>query len=235
MGFLVKQFQTLKKLHRAVLLLIIWFLTSNSYAQNALGLKLSGNYNYLGYSFEEGYGDRFGYGLGAFGLIELAPLFYLKPEINYSYKSIDLYDPFYIDETWSGNNLRVGLSYIEIPVNFGYGAFIDPVEPGKNPKPMLLFLYGGPSFSYLNRQQNELIPFRSNSEPERNVGDIDMINKVQLGFNLGVTMGTGNFYFDARYYLSLSRFLDYKADGNNLSSITLSVGYMLKFQQKKKP
>jgi hypothetical protein len=36
-------------------------------AQSAIGVKTGVNYNYLGYSFEHGYGDRFGYAFGAFG------------------------------------------------------------------------------------------------------------------------------------------------------------------------
>jgi hypothetical protein len=190
-------------------------------AQNAIGLKAGVNYNYLGYSFEPGYGDRFGHAYGAFGLIEVIPRLYLNPEINFSRKSLDLYRPNYLNEDWTGNTVRLRLNYIDIPLNIGYGMFIEPEQTNIR---SFLLLYGGAQINLLYDQKNSLISEETTPLPE-----IEQINSPDIGFNLGISLSAGNFYFDMRYFLALTRFVDHLFMGNNMNTMTLSVGYMLVF------
>jgi hypothetical protein len=211
-------------------LVFILVLTFHANSQNAIGLKLSGNYNYLGYSFEEGYGDRFGYGGGAFALIEIIPMFYLNPEISYTFRSIDLFNPTYLNDDFNGNDVRLGLNYIDIPFNFGYGLFMDPEVTGSSGGPTFLMFHGGPHFSLINRQNNKIVSRRERAVISDDGGNIDQIRNFQFGINLGITAGIGNIYLDARYYYALTSLLDYDAIGDNMSSITLTVGYMIIFK-----
>ncbi len=214
----------------SIIFMVIFFTMSDTKAQSAFGLKGGGNYNYLGYSFEEGYGDRFGYTYGGFGLIQLSPVFYLNPELNYTYKSLDLYTPVYLNDVWIDNNVRLGLNYLDIPLNFGYGGFIEPDENIQNSVPMFFMLYAGPQFNFLTGQNNSLVSRFGNTNSTIELSDIDEIRKTDIGLNLGVTLGAANLYVDVRYYLAFSGMLKYDTEGDAMNTISLTVGYMFVFR-----
>ncbi|MBW6478273.1 MAG: PorT family protein [Bacteroidales bacterium] len=211
-------FQTLLKFTAIVFILIVPF---GSFSQNAIFVKGGTNYNFLGIGFEPGYGDRFGYSLGLGGIIKVGNNLVVNPEVGYSRRSLDLYTPVYINETYTNSNVRLGLNYVDVAAHFGYGGFFEPGADDAFDSTTLLVLYAGPQVSFLTSQDNRLI-----TESEKTgIPEVERIQNYIIGMNAGISFGIRNFYFDARYSIPFNSFLELDTYGDALHSMSLTVGY----------
>ena len=202
---------------------IIFFLllSNSSISQNAIFVKGGTNYNFLGVGFEPGYGDRFGYTLGLGGIIKVANNLVASPEVGYSRRTLDLYTPLYINETYTNSNVRLGLNYVDVAAHIGYGGFFEPGPDDAFDSTTLLMLYAGPQMSFLTSQDNQLITESGKME----IAEIERIQNYIIGMNAGMSFGIRNFYFDARYFIPFNSFLELDTYGDALHSMSITVGY----------
>ncbi|MFN2394059.1 MAG: hypothetical protein ABR597_00060 [Bacteroidales bacterium] len=190
-------------------------------SQNAIFLKGGTNYNFLGVGFEPDYGDRFGYTLGLGSILKVGNNMVVSPEVSYSRKTLDLYTPLYINETYTNSDVRLGLNYVDVSAHFGYGGFFEPGVDDDFDSTTLLMLYAGPQVSFLTSQDNRLI-----TESEKiEIPEIGRIQNYIIGMNAGLSFGIRNFYFDARYFIPFNSFLELDTYGDALQSMSISVGY----------
>ncbi len=190
-------------------------------AQNSFGLKAGGNLTYLGPTFEEGYGERLGYTLGATGHIELLPGFYLNPEINYTRRAFKFYTPVFLDNTLVGTDLILGLNYLDIPLNLGYGVYTEEEE---GPDMFLLF-YGGPQFNFLLSQNNRFKAANSSNSVTVDLDEFEEIRNTDVGFNFGVSVGFNQWLFDLRYYFAFTSLFEFDIDADRMTSVSIGLSY----------
>ncbi|MFN3554984.1 MAG: porin family protein [Bacteroidales bacterium] len=206
-------------------LLGVLFLSSASLnAQNGLVLKGGANYNYLGYDFEEGYGDRFGYTAGLAGLFTVSPSFIISPELAFSRRSIELFTPVYLDgnPSFIDTDVRLGLNYVDVPLHFGYGYL--PGSEGA-PEASLLLFYAGPQLSFLTSQKNQLLVNNNKID----LGEFDEIRNTLIALNLGISAGIKGFYADLRYSLPVNSLLKGDHRGDGLTTMAITIGYSFIF------
>jgi len=211
-------FQTMLKITTIVFIFLLPF---GAISQSAIFVKGGTNYNFLGIGFEPGYGDRFGYTLGLGGIIKVGNNMVASPEVNYSRRTLDLFTPLYIDETYANSDVRLGLNYFDVAAHFGYGGFFEPGLDDAFDSTTLLMLYAGPQVSFLTSQDNRLITDSEKME----IPEIERIQNYIIGMNAGLSFGVRNFYFDARYFIPFSSFLNLDTYGDVLQSMSITVGY----------
>ena len=211
-------FQTMLKITTIVFIFLLPF---GAISQSAIFVKGGTNYNFLGIGFEPGYGDRFGYTLGLGGIIKVGNNMVASPEVNYSRRTLDLFTPLYIDEMYTNSDVRLGLNYVDVAAHFGYGGFFEPGPDDAFDSTTLLMLYAGPQVSFLTSQDNRLITDSEKME----IPEIERIQNYIIGMNAGLSFGVRNFYFDARYFIPFSSFLNLDTYGDVLQSMSITVGY----------
>ena len=211
-------FQTLLKITTIVFIILLPF---GANSQNAIFVKGGTNYNFLGIGFEPGYGDRFGYTLGLGGILKVGNNMIASPEVSYSRKTLDLFTPLYINETYTNSDVRLGLNYVDVAAHFGYGGLFEPGADDDFDSTTLLMLFAGPQVSFLTSQDNRLITESEKME----IAEIERIQNYIIGMNAGISFGIRNFYFDARYFIPFNSFLELDTYGDALQSMSLTVGY----------
>lgn len=199
------------------------FLTANSQsdAQNSFGLKAAGNLTYLGPTFEEGYGERLGYSLGATGHIELSPNLYLIPELNYTRKAFKFFTPVFLNSTLVDTDLFMGLNYLEIPLNVGYGSSTEE-EDGPD---MFLLFYGGPQFNFLLSQSNRFKTASGNNNVTVDLDEFEEIRSTDVGFNFGVSVGYNQWLIDLRYYFGFISLFEFDKDADKMTTVSIGLSY----------
>lgn len=190
-------------------------------AQNSFGLKAGGNLSYLGPTFDEEYGERVGYTLGATGHIELLPSFYFIPEVNYTRRAFKFFTPAFLDNTLADTDLFLGLNYLDIPLNLGYGAFMQE-EDGPD---MFLLFYGGPQFNFLLSQNNRFRTSTGNNNATVDLDEFDNIRSTDVGFNLGFSVGYNQWLFDLRYYFAFTSLFEFDIDADRMTSVSIGLSY----------
>jgi hypothetical protein len=209
-----------------VSIIFLMLLPGIASSQNGIFIKGGTNYNFLGIGFEPGYGDRFGYTLGLGGIIKVGNNLVAGPEVGYSRRSLELFTPLYIDETYTNSNVRLGLNYVDLAAHFGYGGFFEPGPDDAFDSTTLLMLYAGPNVSILTGQDNRLIT----DSGKMDISEIERIQNYIIGMNVGLTFGIRNFYFDARYSIPFNSFLELDTYGDSFHSMSLTVGYTFKIR-----
>ncbi len=206
-------------------LLLSAFLTASIQAvtQNSLGLKAGGNLSYLGPTFEEEYGERVGFSLGVTGHYELFPNFYLNPEINYTRRSFKFETPVFLNNTLVDTDLFMGLNYLDIPLNVGYGSFVEE-EDGPD---MFLLFYGGPQFNFLLSQTNRFKAANGNNNATVEQAEFEGIRSTDIGFNFGVSVGYNQWLFDLRYYFAFTSLFEFEKDADKMTSVSIALSYRL--------
>jgi hypothetical protein len=210
-----------KTLFKITAIVFIILMPVGAISQNAIFVKGGTNYNFLGIGFEPGYGDRFGYTLGLGGILKVGNNLVASPEVNYSRRTLDLFSPLYINETYSNTDVRLGLNYVDVAAHFGYGGFFEPGPDDGFDSTTLLMLYAGPQVSFLTSQDNRLIT----ESGKMDIPEIERIQNYIIGMNAGLSFGVRNFYFDARYFIPFNSFLELDTYGDALQSMSLTVGY----------
>lgn len=206
-------------------LLLSAFLTASIQAvtQNSLGLKAGGNLSYLGPTFEEEYGERVGFSLGVTGHYELFPNFYLNPEINYTRRSFKFETPVFLNNALVDTDLFMGLNYLDIPLNVGYGSFVEE-EDGPD---MFLLFYGGPQFNFLLSQTNRFKAANGNNNATVEQAEFEGIKSTDIGFNFGVSVGYNQWLFDLRYYFAFTSLFEFEKDADKMTSVSIALSYRL--------
>lgn len=206
-------------------LLLSVFLTASIQAvtQNSLGLKAGGNLSYLGPTFEEEYGERVGFSLGVTGHYELFPNFYLNPEINYTRRSFKFETPVFLNNALVDTDLFMGLNYLDIPLNVGYGSFVEE-EDGPD---MFLLFYGGPQFNFLLSQTNRFKAANGNNNATVELAEFEGIRSTDIGFNFGVSVGYNQWLFDLRYYFAFTSLFEFEKDADKMTSVSIALSYRL--------
>lgn len=210
------------------LLAMAFFLLANSQAatQNSFGFKAGGNLSYLGPTFEEEYGERVGFSLGVTGHYELIPNFYLNPEINYTRRSFKFETPVFLNNTLVGTDLFMGLNYLDIPLNVGYGSFVEE-EDGPH---MFLLFYGGPQFNFLLSQTNRFKAATGNNNATVELAEFESIRNTDIGLNFGASVGYNQWLFDLRYYFAFTSLFEFEKDADKMTSVSLAVSYRFIFK-----
>lgn len=206
------------------LLFLLFFVPAQGNTQNSFGLRAGGGFNFLGPGFEHDYRERLGYSLGVTSHIQLIPNLYINPEINYTRKSFRYLRPAFLDEQLADSDVILGLNYLDIPINVGYGAWAQHENGGD----MFIFLYGGFQYFRLLSQDNRF-KTRGDQAPENiDIGEFDEIRKTDLGINIGIGIGYKSFFFEGRYFFGVVSLFesDYLDDFTN--SVNLSVSYRFK-------
>ena len=211
----------LQTLMKFTTIAFIILLPLGAISQNAIYVKGGTNYNYMGIGFEPGYGDRFGYTLGLGGIIKVGNNMVAGPEVSYSRRTLDLFNPTYINEAYTNSDVRLGLNYVDAAAHFGYGGFFEPGPDDAFGSTTMLMLYAGPQVSFLTGQDNRLITDSGKTD----IPEIERIQNYIIGINAGISFGVRNFYFDARYFIPFNSFLELDTYGDALQSMSLTVGY----------
>jgi hypothetical protein len=149
--------------------------------------------------------------------LELAENFAIQPELVFVQKGFmfDLTDLFGNEEV-----SKTRLNHIEIPILAKYKFGGEKVGA---------YLATGPSFGYAISASTEY-----NGEKEKFEGDDwDNYNRFEVGFNLGggigIKIGSGQIFIDARYMLGLNNLID-DMDNEDVKArnkgISISLGYL---------
>lgn len=203
--------------------LILCVISTQTEAQNFIGLRGGMTYSFMGPGFEGQYGDRVGFSLGLGSQIELRPNFYFNPELNYVRKNFLFYDPVFLDNRLFDTDLLVGLNYLDVPLYFGYGVFTE--EEGS--ADMFIMFYGGVHFNWLMSQDNRFRGDPSFTGSQVNIESFEEIRQTNWGMGLGVGVGYNRWYFDIRYYFGFTSLFTFDMIDDVTNTITLSVGYRL--------
>ncbi len=214
-----------KKCHpfQYLMFAMVTFLTAYSQldAQNSMGLKAGGNLSYLGPTFEEDYRERLGYTLGVTGHIKLFSNLYLNPEVNYTQRTFRFITPEFLDNTLDNTDLMMGLNYLDIPLNVGYGTYTKE-EGGAD---MFLLFYGGPQFNFLLSQNNRFKATRGSNSVAVDPGEFKDIRNTDVGFNFGVNLGLNQWLFDLRYYFGFTSLFEFEKDADRMTLVSIAVSY----------
>jgi hypothetical protein len=209
-----------------IILIVISFIifSSAAFAQfkfigGSFGLNLS-KLNYKddlqGYNFNY----RNGIKLGLFTEYNLADLFLIHTEINYSMRGTE----YGLDEiesfglTIPKHKFIQKINYVEVPVLFEYNL---PINFYLKPK-----IFIGPEISFL---LNAKIEYIEDDVSKNEIEEKDTFKSTEYGIVMGVgtdyNIFLGKFIFDVRYYYGLSNIN--KVEGSKITSNTLSfnLGY----------
>ena len=211
-----------KKILLVVILLNVFFLAGSVNAQNSIGVRAGGNIGFMAPTFETYYTERLGYSVGVTGHIELIPNLFYIPEINYTRRGYLFFTPSFLDDNLSGTDLILGLNYLDIPFNFGYGATL--INEGASD--MFFLAYGGFQLNLLQGQRNRYREREALSgAPEGDPPAYDAVRTTDMGGNLGFSVGYSQFLFDLRFFFGVIPLFEPKREGDTMNSVTLSAAY----------
>lgn len=207
-----------------ILFVILCSTASHGVAQMNLGVKAGGNISVFGPAYGYNYKERVGYLAGLSSHIKLGKSsFYLNPEILYLRKSFKLLSPVFLDEQLLFSDVVMGLSYLELPINIGYGS--TNLMEGEDD--VFMMFYAGVQPGLLQAQHLSFKPFGLIPSPAPTYTGFEQINRWNIAINLGLGVGYKRFYFDLRFSLGTVPLYNVEKDDDTVSTTQLSVGFKL--------
>jgi hypothetical protein len=207
-----------------VLFLILSFTASTAVAQMNLGVKAGGNFSVFGPAYGYNYKERVGYLAGITSHIQLGKSgFYLNPEVLYSRKAFTLLTPVFLDEQLRFTDVVLGLSYLELPLNIGYGSK-NLMEGEQN---VFMMFYAGVQPGLLQAQHLRFKPFGLNPTPAPDYTEFEHINQWNIAINLGLSIVYKRIFGDLRFSLGTTPLYTVEKDDDTVNTTQLTVGLKL--------